>query len=160
FNEEGRPWYSSKYNKKRASSTTNRPQVSSVSSNVERSSTDTAPTAPEERPPVVNGSTKAREELPIPAAITSGVAAISLQTPAPAVSAASAPLVPPSVVNSNNLLTTAPPPTFNVPPPVIAPQTPQPVRVVTQIATPKAPLPSPVPVPVQVPVTRQTASIP
>ncbi|KAL6740128.1 hypothetical protein Aduo_013514 [Ancylostoma duodenale] len=192
FNEEGRPWYSSKYNKKRgywsgtygdepyrkSSSTTNRPQVSSVSSNVERSSTDTAPTAvtttnsvispvtasevqkPEERPPVVNGSTKAREELPIPAAITSGVAAISLQTPAPTVSAASAPLVPPSVVNSNNLLTTAPPPTFNVPPPVIAPQTPQPVRVVTQITTPKAPLPSPVPVPVQVPVTRQTASIP
>ncbi|KIH57457.1 SPRY domain protein, partial [Ancylostoma duodenale] len=227
FNEEGRPWYSSKYNKKRgywsgtygdepyrkSSSTTNRPQVPSVSSNVDRSSTDTAPAVvtttnsvispvtasevqkPEERPPVVNGSTKAREEPPIPAAITSGVAAISLQTPAPTVSAASAPLVclfickvhplfywtfilskvSPSVVNSNNLLTTAPPPTFNVPPPVIAPQTPQPVllvfsrmfidkrcfkRVVTQIATPKAPLPSPVPVPVQVPVTRQTTSIP
>ncbi|RCN50452.1 SPRY domain protein [Ancylostoma caninum] len=199
FNEEGRPWYSSKYNKKRgywsgtygdepyrkSSSTTTRPQVSSVSSNVERSSTDTAPAPvtttnsivspvaasevqkPEERPPVVNGSTKAREELPIPAAITSGVAAISLQTPAPPVSAASAPLVSPSVVNSNNLLTTAPPPTFNVPPPVIAPQTPQPVdvddvcrfkRVVTQIATPKAPLASPVSVPV--PVTRQTTSIP
>ncbi|EYB85460.1 hypothetical protein Y032_0297g1722 [Ancylostoma ceylanicum] len=193
FNEEGRPWYSSKYNKKRgywsgtygdepyrkSSSTANRPQVINATSSVERSSTDTAPTTvtttnpvvtttnpvispaaasdvqkPEERPPVINGSTRPREELPIPAAITSGVAAISLQTPAPAVSAASAPLVSPSVVNANNLLTTAPPPTFNVPPPVIAPQTPQPVRVVTQISTPKAPLPSPVP------VTRQTTSIP
>lgn len=86
-----------------------------------------------------------REELPIPAAITSGVAAISLQTAAPTVSTATAPMVcsfvskallpfhltgikvSPSVIKSNDLLTTAPPPVFSIPPPVIAPQTPQPV---------------------------------
>ncbi|KAK6747793.1 hypothetical protein RB195_000780 [Necator americanus] len=186
FNEEGRPWYSSKYNKKRgywsgtygdepyrkSSSTSNRPQNNNGNT-TERSSTDNTHTAvttnactispistneaqkPEERPPPVNGA-RVTEEPSTPAAISSGVAAISLQTAVSATTNGSATLVSPSTIQSNDLLSTAPPLVFSVPPPAIAPQTIQP-PIPGPHVSPTIVAQTP---PVSVPVVRQNTTIP
>ncbi|ETN72979.1 hypothetical protein NECAME_18578, partial [Necator americanus] len=128
---------------------------------------------PEERPPPVNGA-RVTEEPSTPAAISSGVAAISLQTAVSATTNGSATLVrsftcknansrrmkrwqvSPSTIQSNDLLSTAPPLVFSIPPPAIAPQTIQPpipgphVSPTIVVQTP----------PVSVPVVRQNTTIP